>query len=230
MSTFKGDKKVGSSILTTVEKRFVKKYISIIPPQVETYHLTMCTIVWSLGMVYCGHLAKGNIAWIWGCTLMLCLQYLTDLFDGAIGRHRNTGLIKWGFYMDHFLDFIFSGAIVIAYALMSPPNLEIYFFALLVCSGAFLVNSFLCFASTNEFEIYHYGLGPTEIRIGFAIMNLIICIFSTSIFKFWLPIILTANVIALVVMVFSSHKKLWKIDMYKKRKSAWEKRRQENSQ
>jgi phosphatidylglycerophosphate synthase len=35
----------------------------------------------------------------YGMTVIV-FQYITDLLDGEIGRKRNTGLIKWGFYMD----------------------------------------------------------------------------------------------------------------------------------
>ena len=89
-------------------------------------------------------------------SIAVVLQYLTDLFDGAVGRARSTGLVKWGFYMDHFLDFIFQCALIFDYALISPPelNLEWWFFAILTITSGYMVNSFLSFAATNEFEIY----------------------------------------------------------------------------
>lgn len=217
MSEFGGDKKVGTSVLGGMEKNFVQNYVAKIPLYIETYHLTMMTVLWSVLIIVFGYLASRNIFWIWGMSLMIVLQYLTDLFDGAVGRHRNTGLIKWGFYMDHFLDFIFSCAIVIAYALMAPEGMELYFFFLLLCSGAFLVNSFLSFASTNEFKIYYYGLGPTEIRIGYVIMNIVIFFYGVDIFHFWVPVILALNVIILVYLVYQSQKKLWIIDMENKK-------------
>jgi hypothetical protein len=38
---------------------------------------------------------------------MLGPQWFTDCLDGALGRYRDTGIPKWGYYMDHFLDFVF---------------------------------------------------------------------------------------------------------------------------
>jgi phosphatidylglycerophosphate synthase len=217
MAEFGGDKKVGTSILGGLEKRFIERYVSKIPPGIETYHLTMMTLIWSAGVVFFGYLAGQHIFWIWGISLMLVFQYLTDIFDGAVGRYRNTGLIKWGFYMDHFLDFIFSCSIVIAYALMAPEGMEFYFFCLLALSGAFLVNSFLSFASTNEFKIYYYGLGPTEIRLGYILMNTVIFFQGVEIFRFWVPIILFLNVVTLIYMVYTSQKRLWLFDMENKK-------------
>ena len=42
------------------------------------------------------------------------------------------------------------------YDMISPAGIEVWYFALLVILGAFMVNSFLSFGATNEFEIYHY--------------------------------------------------------------------------
>ena len=38
---------------------------------------------------------------------MIVLHYFTDHFDGKLGKYRDTGLRKWGFYMDHLFDYGF---------------------------------------------------------------------------------------------------------------------------
>ena len=109
---FAGDKKVGRSFLLDIETRFKKWAVPKIPKFIETYHLTYMTILWAIGNVIFAFLARENLNWIWLVSLMILLQYITDLFDGELGRQRDTGLIKWGFYMDHFLDFLFLSTIV----------------------------------------------------------------------------------------------------------------------
>ncbi|MBN2064233.1 MAG: hypothetical protein JW745_05475 [Sedimentisphaerales bacterium] len=215
--TFAGDKKVGQSILGPAETRFKNYWVPKLPAYVETYHLTMTTVLWSIGMAYCGYRAGSEIAWSFGMSLMMVMQYITDLFDGAVGRYRNTGLVKWGFFMDHFLDFIFSCSIVAAYAMMAPQELTWYFYGLMACSGGLMVNSFLKFAATNEFEIFFYGIGPTEIRLVYIIMNTVIFFFGTGIFSFWVPFLFYANIITLTAMVWKTHKHLWAIDMASKK-------------
>jgi len=163
-----------------------------------------------------GYLSSRWVGWIWGISLMVALQYLTDLFDGAVGRHRGTGLIKWGFYMDHLLDFFFSGCLVIGYALMAPEGMQFYFLGLLLCSGGFLVNSFLNFACTNRFEIYYYGLGPTEVRLGYILINAVIFFWGVSIFRFWVPLFLAIHIILLTVLAYQTHRRLWRMDMEQK--------------
>ena len=85
----------------------VARYVTSVPGWLETYHLTLLTVVWCMGILLLGWLARGNIQWMWMISLMIVFQYITGLFDGAVGRYRNTGLVKWGFFMDHFLDYIF---------------------------------------------------------------------------------------------------------------------------
>ena len=163
--------------------------------------------------MFFGKLAAGNLNWLWGVSLMIVLQYLTDLADGEVGRRRNTGLIKWGFYMDHFLDYIFLCCLVVAGYLIAPAGVEFWFVVLLVIVSAFMVNSFLSFSATNEFEIYHYGFGPTETRIVFIAINAWIVIFGTDQFYWMLPLTCLITGLGLVFNTWQIHRKLWQMDM-----------------
>jgi phosphatidylglycerophosphate synthase len=180
----------------------------------------MMTLVWSGGNVILAFFARNNLSVLWLVSLMIVLQYLTDLFDGELGRQRDTGLIKWGFYMDHFLDFIFLCSLVFVGYKISPPGLEIWYFVLLVITGGFMVNAFLSFAATNEFEIYRYGFGPTEFRLGLILINTFIIVVGTGQFYILLPLFVILCFVALVVNCHQIHRKLWDIDMGNKAKRA----------
>ena len=210
---FAGDKKVGESILTPVERRLKDWLVPKIPESIETYHLTMTTVLWSLGAVLFGYLASYNRQWVWMISIMIILQYLTDLADGEVGRRRDTGLVKWGFYMDHFLDYIFLCCLVFAGYLMAPENAQVWFIPLMIIMGAFMANSFLSFAATNEFEIYHYGMGPTESRLVFIGINAYIAIAGFEHFYLIMPLVCLLTLIALIIYTWQIHKKLWAIDM-----------------
>ena len=216
---FGGAGKKGESILGPLEKRFVARWVNRIPAWLETYHLTLLTIPWT-GLVIASAWQvrdSGDIRWFWGVSLAILLQYLTDLFDGAVGRTRNTGLVKWGFYMDHFLDYVFQCGLIIGYALIAPPqqNLEWWFFAILAITSGYMVNSFLCLAATNEFEIYFLGIGPTEIRIYFILLNTVIITLDPTreYFSFGVPIYTGILAIGLIFLAWQSHAKLWILDM-----------------
>jgi phosphatidylglycerophosphate synthase len=217
-SVFAGDKKIGKSLLTNPENRLKYWAVPKIPKYIETYHLTMMTVVWSAGNVILAFFAKTDHSILWLVSLLIVLQYLTDLFDGELGRQRDTGLVKWGFYMDHFLDFIFLCSLVFVGYKISPSGLEIWYFGLLVITGAFMVNAFLSFAATNDFEIYRFGLGPTEFRVGLILINTFIIVFGTKRFYILLPLFVSLCFFALVVNTYQIHRKLWSIDMETKAK------------
>ncbi len=217
-SSFGGDKKVGQSILSKPENRLKQWAVPRIPAAIETYHLTMTTVLWCLANVILGFLAKENLQYLWLVSLVIVLQYLTDLFDGELGRRRNTGLIKWGFYMDHFLDYLFLCSLVFVGYMISPAGLEIWYFALVVVLGAYMVNSFLSFAATNEFEIYYYGFGPTEMRVVFIAINAYIALFGTGKFTILLPATVLICGLGLIINTWQIHQKLWQLDMDAKKR------------
>jgi phosphatidylglycerophosphate synthase len=210
---FAGDKKVGLSLFGTWEKKLVDKFVSKIPKSIETYHLTLSTIVWCALIVLFGYLAKYDVRWFWGSSVMILLQYITDLFDGAVGRYRNTGLIRWGYYMDHFLDYVFLCAVLIGYSFTFLDRFNTIFF-ILASYGAFMVNSYLSFSATNEFRIAYFKIGPTEIRLSFIITNILI-IFSHDKVPLagLLPFIFWASMICLSIVVYQTQKMMWKKDM-----------------
>ncbi len=115
---FAGDKKKGEWVLAKAEKLMVNWLVPRVPSFIETYHLTMLTLLWSIGIVACSFLARENIHWLWLVSLFIFLQYMSDVLDGAVGRYRDTGLVRWGYYMDHFLDYVFLASIIAGYALI----------------------------------------------------------------------------------------------------------------
>lgn len=216
---FAGAGKVGESLFTPWERRLVARYVTRVPSWLETYHLTLLTIVWSLLILLFGWLAQRNIQWLWMVSVMIVCQYITDLFDGAVGRHRNTGLIKWGFFMDHFLDFIFLCAMITAYHTVAPPGLDVWFMLLLGLTGAHMTHSFLAFAATNEFRIAYNGVGPTEMRLAFIGINAFIIFTWPNYYNYTLPALTVAVLVALIFVVVNTQRQLWHIDMEAKRAS-----------
>ena len=211
--TFAGDKKKGKSLLHNVERRFIDWGIPKIPEPIMSHHLTYITIFWSAGTIFFGWLASQNLLWLHGVSVMVFGQWLTDSFDGSLGKYRKQGLVKWGFYMDHLLDFLFQGSIVIAYSfLVEAKWLEFLFLLLLLISSGTMAVSFLSFAATNQFQIAYYGIGPTEIRIGYIILNTVVTIIGTAVFSWGVPLVVALNAVAFVVLAIQSSKNIWAID------------------
>lgn len=204
--------------MSPLERRLRNVLVPLVPRAIETYHLTLATVPLSALVVLFGWLANDDIRWLWGTSVAIAVQYVTDLMDGEIGRRRATGLIKWGYFMDHFLDYIFLCSLLIGYSLMLPDHFKFLQLFILAIFGAFMVSSYLEFAATNEFRIEHLGIGPTEIRLLFVVINTLLIVFGRTYLAFALPYVLVASLVGLAVAVYMTQKRIWDIDMRKKRK------------
>jgi len=72
---FAGDKKKGMSLFGHLEEKVIKKYTPKIPKSLETYHLTMLTVLWSGLIVIFGIFARDDIRWLWLVSLMIFFQF-----------------------------------------------------------------------------------------------------------------------------------------------------------
>ncbi len=210
---FHGDKKVGVSVLFPLEQRLIRVLLPLVPHWLQTYHLTLLTVVWSVLIVFFSYLSQNNMVWMWGTSAMIVSQYVTDLLDGAVGRNRGSGLVKWGYYMDHFLDYVFLCAILIGYSFIVPDDFRMMlFFVLAICSG-YMVNSYLAFAATGQFQIAYLGIGPSEVRLLFVIINTALIAFGKTYMAQALPFVLALSVVGLVVVVVKTQRHIWAMDM-----------------
>ncbi|MCK5472951.1 MAG: CDP-alcohol phosphatidyltransferase family protein [Planctomycetes bacterium] len=212
--TFDGDKKVPmKSLLAKYERKFIDSNIAKFPAWIQGYHLTLMTIPLSIGLVVFGYLAKNNLNWLWLSSLVLFLQWFTDSFDGALGRHRDTGIPKWGFYMDHFLDFVFMSSVFLGYSFLFEGLNKVLVFFMVPAFGCLMVSSFLAFGATGEFKITYLRTGPTEIRIGFIILNCLVIILGIGFMEKALIYIFVVFIVALCVVIYRTQKYIWNIDM-----------------
>lgn len=73
--SFQGDRKLPlKSPLAKAEKRLISYLTPRFPRRIEGYHLTLTALLWSAGLILFGHLAGGNLHWLWLASLMLALQ------------------------------------------------------------------------------------------------------------------------------------------------------------
>jgi phosphatidylglycerophosphate synthase len=219
---FAGAGKSNSGLLVPLERRLGRFVLPRIPRWLETYHLTLLTLVWSIGIVIFGYLAVNNLRWLWLTNLMIVLHYFTDHFDGKVGKYRDTGLRKWGFYMDHLFDYVFLCSIVIGYSFLIPQKSMFSLLLVLCVMSAFMFHTFLMLAATDEFKVSFSRFGPTELRIILIILNTLIISFGTRGLRGSLRWIAIGGLIALSALAFVAQKKLWQADMKAKQEAAAE--------
>ncbi len=217
---FGGDKRMPmKTLLAPYERKLIDSNLHRFPKWIEGYHMTMMTIPWSTGLIVFGYLAArfNNLHWLCLSSLMLFLQWFTDSFDGALGKFRDTGIPKWGFYMDHFLDYVFMSSILVGYSfLLEGVNKQIIYF-LVPVFGCFMISSYLAFGATNEFKITYLWTGPTEMRIWFMILNCLLIWFGTGWIEKILSVIFVGSIIFLCIVIYRTQKYIWNIDMQNKK-------------
>lgn len=213
---FAGDHKKGRPLVDRFERWLVPKLVPLVPRRIETYHLTLLTLPWSLGVIIFGYLAQSNFHWLWLVSVMVILQYITDLLDGAVGRARGTGLVRWGYYMDHFLDYVFLCSILIGYYFIVPMDFNIMLFFILAIIGGYMIHAYLAFAITNEFRITHMRIGPSELRLLFISINTLLIFFGKTYLSRALPFVLIFLLLGLAVLVRHASHRIWQIDQQHK--------------
>lgn len=214
---FAGAGKTNTGFLGPLERRLASFVLPRIPLWLETYHLTLLTPVWSILIVVFCYFAARDLRWLWIVNLMIVFHYFTDYFDGKLGKYRNTGLRKWGFYMDHLFDYGFLCAILIGYSFLLPQPAFLNLLLVLCVFSGFMFHTFLMLAATEEFKVSFSRFGPTELRIGLIIVNGLMVRFGTRGLRGSLPWVALGGVIALTALAYRAQKRLWQVDMLTKR-------------
>jgi phosphatidylglycerophosphate synthase len=210
---FAGASKSNTSFLTPFERRLAVKVLPKIPSWLETYHLTMLTLVWSGFILFFSYLAKSDLRWLWGVSAMVALQYVTDHYDGKIGKYRGTGLVRWGYYMDHLLDYLFLCSVIIGYAFILPERSRYQILIMLAIFAGYEVSTFLAFAATDRLKISYLKLGPTEFRLALIVINALLVQYGTRTMVNGLKYVNIGAAVGLALMVYRTHKVIWALDM-----------------
>jgi hypothetical protein len=148
---------------------------------------------------------------------MVFMQYVTDHYDGKVGKYRGTGLVRWGYYMDHLLDYFWLCSIIVGYAFILPERSRYQILILLVIVSGYEVSTFLALTATDRFKISYLRLGPTEFRIAIIIINALLVQYGTRKMIGGLKYVNIGGAIGLALVVYRTHKAIWALDMKQKR-------------
>ena len=214
---FAGANKVNTSFLKPLERRLEPIILPRIPSWIESHHLTMLTVVWCLGILGFSYLAVRDIRWLWAVSLMIVFQYITDYFDGKLGKYREAGLERWGYYMDHLLDYFFLASVIIGYSFILPEGSRYQLLFMLMLFGAYDMSTFLAFAAMEELKISYLKFGPTEFRLALVVINGLLVQFGTRHMINGLKYANVGALVGLCVLVYQTQKKIWRIDMARKK-------------
>ena len=210
---FAGAHKTNNSFLSPLERRLAPLVVPRIPSWLETQHLTMLTLVWSLLILVFSALAARNLRWLWLVSFMIFLQWVTDHYDGKVGKYRNSGLVRWGYYMDHLLDYFFLCSVILGYAFILPERSRFQLLLMLALFAAFDFSTFLAFSATDKLKISYLKFGPTEFRLALIVVNALLIKFGTKHMIGGLKWVNAGAVVGLCVLIYTTQKRIWQLDM-----------------
>lgn len=218
-SAYDGNHNKIESILSPINHEIVSQGVPYLPTWIETYHLTGVTFIWVLIVIIGGILSRFSPLAVWLCLLALIGHIITDAFDGALGRYRNTGLVRWGYYVDHFGDYLLSCALIISFRLIEPRLNEYLVMFLVVVITGFFIHSLLATVTLNKFTLTFFKLfSPLEGQLVYVFIYLTVLIWGSSTLMVIAPMMGLIASFALAYLVTITAGKLWKIEN-RKRKS-----------
>ncbi|MFH0875068.1 MAG: CDP-alcohol phosphatidyltransferase family protein [archaeon] len=155
-------------------ENIIKDYlVPRVPRVIGTRFLTSLTIIWTPLLGLCYYYAAMNKYFLILTSLVILFQWITDMLDGAVGRYRKEGYVKWGYFMDHLLDYFFLSAGFIGYIFYMGNT---FFFLTLIIwfeMSVLFIISFLYYGATKKLDISALNLSVGEIRIIIVVINLI---------------------------------------------------------
>lgn len=215
--SYDGNNNKIESILSPINHEIVSQSIPYFPTWIETYHLTGITFIWVVILIIGGILSSYSPLAVWLCLLALVGHIITDAFDGALGRYRNTGLVRWGYYVDHFGDYLLSCALIISFRLIEPRLNEYLIMFLVVVITGFFIHSLLATVTLNKFTLTFFKLfSPLEGQLAYVFVYLTVLIWGSSTLMIIAPIMGAIASFALGYLVTLTASKLWKIERRKK--------------
>jgi archaetidylinositol phosphate synthase len=124
---------------------------------------------------------------LWLASLGLVINWFGDSLDGTVARLRRIERPRYGYYLDNSIDCIAQLLLAFGIGLSGFVRFDLCLFALV----AYLMVSVLSFIRanvSNVFQITYAAIGPTEVRVGFVVLNALLIIFPPDTVDWGLPL------------------------------------------
>ena len=163
--------RINTSWVIPVERPLVGWLATKLPAGVKPDHLTLMGFV---GALVCG-IAYGT-SWrsptlLWLASAGLVINWFGDSLDGTLARFRKIERPRYGFFIDNTTDLLSQLSVFLGIGASPYMRFDV---ACLGLAALYMVSFFNLVRSvdTNVIKIGFYGIGPTEIRLGFISYNL----------------------------------------------------------
>jgi phosphatidylglycerophosphate synthase len=151
-----------------VEKRLLVYLAERMPRSVNSDHLTVLGLLGMLGAGLSFWAASERPAALLGVPFFLFVNWFGDSLDGTLARVRRCQRPKYGYYVDHVVD-VFGAFFVLGGLALSSYMSPLVALGLMVVYLMVVSEIYLAAYAVGTFRIHFLRLGPTELRILFAL-------------------------------------------------------------
>ena len=171
------------TLLSPVELPCLEWIARRLPVWILPDHLTLVGLLACVAIGLCYSLTSVNGRSLLAIPVLLAINWFGDSQNGTLARARGCVQPRYGFYIDHIADTI--GAVFVLGGLSLSGVMSRGIAAWLLISFLLLsVEVYLATHTLGRFQMSHWRLGPTEIR-------LVLALFSTL--AYWFPVITVAK-------------------------------------
>jgi len=168
MDSFKDATRSNTGLLAAVEKRTLIWIAGRLPEAVTSDHLTGLALFAMLMVGASFALSSRLPIMLWWVVFWLSVNWFGDSLDGTLARVRQQLRPRYGFYIDHIFD-SFGALFVLSGLALSGRMTPLIASAALIAYFLLSIEIYLATYCVGRFEMSHWGLGPTELRIVMAI-------------------------------------------------------------
>lgn len=165
-----GTSRHNAGLVSRFEPHVLRWFAARLPMRVTPDHLTMVGCAGAV--IYCLAYAASaaDRHYLWLASLGLIVNWFGDSLDGTLARHRHIERPRYGFFLDNAVDVIQQVLLAVGFALSGLIRADLCFLAL----AAFFAMSILTLLRARvfgEFHLTYVGVGPTELRLIFIVLN-----------------------------------------------------------
>jgi len=162
--------------LEPLERPTLTALAARMPPWVNPDILTAIGFVGALITFSTYALSASNPAWLWVASFGLIVNWFGDSLDGTLARYRKIERPRYGYFLDNAIDLVQQFLLTVGIGLSGYIRWELCFLALSV----FLMMSVLSLLRSHVsgvFQLSYGGVGPTEMRVMFIVLNALMYFF-----------------------------------------------------
>lgn len=159
--------RIHDSLLASRERKLLTSIAARLPKQITPDHLTSLGVaggaITALGCIG----AHWHVQWLFVAVAGLFINWFGDSLDGSVARFRGIERPRYGFFVDQFSDVTAHFLMLFGLGLSPLMRFDTALLALLG-SLAIMFYGHLKLQFARSWQVSHYGVGPTELRIVIA--------------------------------------------------------------